>query len=652
MSMQISSYDSLDYLNAGLEVSQVELKKQSNQAQRFANKELAGHAQLGDVQNALKVLQPEQLLKVLQNTQLALNGQGATTITAQQDMPQLAAPQSIVADTYTSAFTRSAEKSSNNAAMLTALMGKMAQLSSETTIASQLTRLQGFNAMLQGAAITYGLLANKIVEQAETWATDVDAVSEAKIEAARLQSEVTKAETELGKAKDKLTTAKKALDDLRANPPKAESNPPSDKDAAALLQYQVDLAKLVLQVKLAQTAVTVAQSKVEATTKAHKKYVTETLNPAIEKEKASRKALQDTQAKVVSLVATLTPQQQTVIEARRKQDDENAKSLTFLMALMSQLIDQSASEDLKASAELKQKLSEAAAKEAQKKADEYEAEMRKAEEMQKTMGCIGKVLGWLITAVSFAAALFTGGASLALAAVGLALMIGDEINQAVNGNSFMADAMQPIMEAIVQPLMEALGDMFAKLLEEMGVDPETAKMVGTIMGAIAAAAVLVAGVMVAGSVISKISTELMKKVGSSVIAEFGKKVLNNAAGQMFKRMGQGLGRNMGMNEVKMMKVANYSQTAVVGTQLANTSIQTAGNIVAADMRVDAAKAKAEMIKNAALQDLLNEMMSRAVEVFSSRMESVNAIIRNISVVADNQMQAGKYITKQMSSIAG
>ncbi len=169
------------------------------------------------------------------------------------------------------------------------------------------------------------------------------------------------------------------------------------------------------------------------------------------------------------------------------------------MALISQLIAKSSNADLQATAELKQKLAEASAKDAEKKAKEYEEEVRKAEEMQKTMGCLGKVLGWLITAVSFVAAAFTGGASLALAAVGLALAIGDEINQAVTGNSFIADAMQPIMDAVVKPLMELFGKIFAGILESMGVDKETAEMVGKIMGAIAAAAVLVAGVIVAGS---------------------------------------------------------------------------------------------------------------------------------------------------------
>jgi len=78
----------------------------------------------------------------------------------------------------------------------------------------------------------------------------------------------------------------------------------------------------------------------------------------------------------------------------------------------------------------------------------------------------------------------------------------------------MADAMKPLMDAIVKPLMELMGKMFAGILEAMGVDKETAEMVGKILGAIAAAAVLVAGVIVAGSALSKVFGVVMKRSAS------------------------------------------------------------------------------------------------------------------------------------------
>ena len=102
----------------------------------------------------------------------------------------------------------------------------------------------------------------------------------------------------------------------------------------------------------------------------------------------------------------------------------------------------------------------------------------------------------------------------------------------------------------------------------------------------------------------------------------------------------------------MAKVSNYSQTAVVGLSVVNTSCQSAIGVIAASMMLDASKIRAEMMKNVALQNLLNQMMTRAIDNFAYRMESVSEIVRNISVIAEKQAQASKYVTRQMSTIAG
>ncbi|ELO24253.1 type III secretion system translocon subunit SctE, partial [Salmonella enterica] len=80
----------------------------------------------------------------------------------------------------------------------------------------------------------------------------------------------------------------------------------------------------------------------------------------------------------------------------------------------------------------------------------------------------GKVLGALLTIVSVVAAVFTGGASLALAAVGLAVMVADEIVKAATGVSFIQQAPNPIMEHVLKPLMELIGKAITKALEGLG----------------------------------------------------------------------------------------------------------------------------------------------------------------------------------------
>lgn len=673
MNMRVDKFDAASHHQAGVEIGNAELKRQSDQAKRLGNEGYKNHAQAGVVRGAVQSLHPQQLIAVLKNTQQALGGKGGTTSLKGQELPELQAPFTG----NTEGKGASSGTRSSTAATMTELLGKITQLTANTSLDKMVAQLKAYNDMMQGMSSAYSEMAEQLEKLGGEWASDLDALHEAQQQADGLESA-------RDNAQSALNDAQSTLDELEDRA--AMQDPVSDD-----LKNQIDAAK---------NAVSSAQNALNKADNAYNNFVEKTLNPAIAAESNSRRALESAQEKSQTLLNSQTPQQHASVEAYRKQNDDLSKSLNFLMALMSRLIEKSTSDDLQASAELKQKLAEASQKDAEKKAKEYEEEVRKAEEMQKTMGCLGKILGWLITAVSFVAAAFTGGASLALAAVGLALAIGDEISQAVSGHSFMADAMQPIMDAIVKPLMELLGKMFTALLESFGVDKATAEMAGKIMGAIAAAVVLIAGVMFAGSALSKVFGVVMKKLGmevgeeasktmgKSVAAEIEKEVvedlaqttlrtvakevakdvaeevseqatkstmqrlMDSAVGQVFKRLSQGFGRAAGMDEVKMNVVYNRTQMALTGAAMGNTALQVTGNILVENMMVEAAKAKGQMMKDAALQELLNEMMTRAIDSFTHRMESVNQIVKNMSAVAETQFQTGKYITKQMSNVAG
>jgi len=614
MSIRIDNFDSIDNYKAVFDINQQQLKKQSEQAKRFSNPAIKIHPQLDSVKGALQILQPKQLISVLENTRNAISGNGDAINIPRQEMPLLTEP-NIETD----------NKTMDASARMLALLGKINQLTSDSSLHNQLTQLKTYNASMAGAENSYSELAETLESLGEQWANDSDALKHVQGESTRLEKEAKSAESDLKNAQSELA--------------KLEAQAHDQDPISPELNQQIDDARKTVRA---------AQAEVDKKTQAFNQHTKDSLNPASKAEHISRQALDKTLEQSRALTNSTSVQQQAIIENNRKQNDQQSKSLTFLIALMSQLIDQSASNDLKAAAELKNKLSEAAAKESEKKAQEYEESVRKSEEMQKVMGCIGKILGWVITAVSFAAAIFTGGASLAFAAVGLALAIGDEINQAVNGVSFMSQAMKPLMDAIVQPLMELLGSVYAKILESFGVDKSTAQMIGQIMGAIAAAMIMVAAVVVAGSVASKLSGVVAKKIGSNVMD----KAMNNIVGDVLKRIGQGVGRSMGLQEAKIAQVGVRSEMALSAASMGNTAIQTAGNIITADMKVDAAKAKAGLLNNIALQELLNEMLERAVDSFKTRIESTNSIVKNISSIAENNMQAGQYITKKMSTIAG
>ncbi|GLY60838.1 hypothetical protein IW01_17770 [Pectobacterium brasiliense] len=632
MNIPINGFGGLDYISGGMEASQEELKRQGELTKRFGNSALKNHPQLDQVKSAIQILHPDQLMKVLQNTQQAISGNGVQADFAQQDIPQLALPRGRE-DASESDKNARADKRLSTTAEMTALLGKIAQLTNDSSIDKLNGQVQSYNAMMAGTEQAYSELATQLETQAIQWADDSDSLKVTQKQANALEQDVTNAQSSLDKAQS-------ALSDLERQA--AEQNPVSPE-----LEQQLDEAK---------KAVAAAQANLASAKLAHDNFVAGPLAAAIKAENASRLEFDAAQAKSKTLMESISPQQQSFVEIQSKQRDENTKSLTFLMALISKLLSKSANEELSASAELKQKLSEAAAKDAEKKAKEYDEQVRKAEDLQKTMGCVAKILGWAITVVGVAAAAFTGGASLAIAAIGLALAIGDEICQAVTGGfSFMQAAMKPLMEHVIQPMMEFFAKMYAQAFEAMGIGADTAALIGQIMGAINTAVILIGGVMLAGSAASKFGSMAMEKLGGNIaknaIQNTMQKMMDNVVGETIKKMGAGIGRSMGMDAVKMGQVAVRMNMATTVASFANTTIQTTGNIVAADMMVKAAKAKAHMINDIALQDMLNEMMDRAIDSYTRRVESANDIIKNISTVADNQLQAGKYITRRMSAVA-
>nr|QFG15439.1 IpaB240-460-CPE194-319 [synthetic construct] len=210
-------------------------------------------------------------------------------------------------------------------------------------------------------------------------------------------------------------------------------------------------------------------------------------------------------------------------------------SVTQLMATFIQLVGKNNEESLKNDLALFQSLQESRKTEMERKSDEYAAEVRKAEELNRVMGCVGKILGALLTIVSVVAAAFSGGASLALAAVGLALMVTDAIVQAATGNSFMEQALNPIMKAVIEPLIKLLSDAFTKMLEGLGVDSKKAKMIGSILGAIAGALVLVAAVVLVATVGKQAAAKLAENIGKIIgktLTDLIPKFLKNFSSQL------------------------------------------------------------------------------------------------------------------------
>lgn len=341
----------------------------------------------------------------------------------------------------------------------------------------------------------------------------------------------------------------------------------------------------------------------------------------------------------------------------QKENEKHEDKLTYVMALIAKLIDESSRDELESAAKIREKLSEAAARDAAKKAKEFAAQERKAEHLQKTMGCIGKIIGAVITVVGVAAAAFTGGASLALAGVGLGLAVGDEICRAATGHSFIQDALQMVMK----PLLDEMSKIFSHLLAVLGVNGSAQELISNILGAVAASVIFIAGMAVAGSAVGKLGGAILQKVGSKlaeqlaeaeVVAASERSVVQSACSTMnnvVKKVWGGIGRASGMDEEKLAQISTYSQMGMVASGTVNSGIQTGGDILVNNMRLNAAKINAKMQMDASVQNVLRTMMDNAIEAFRKQNIAVNSIIENMSSMAENLYQTDRYIVESMNS---
>ncbi|AUX72545.1 type III secretion system translocon subunit SctE [Erwinia pyrifoliae] len=633
MNIPVDSSDRILYIPAALEASHEESKKEFSQFHRFANSQNGLHSWTGDVREALKSLQPDQLHEILKKTGRSLSGAGSNLPVDRQDIPKLKVPvgsQNMAYDMDSDLSTKSEAVSySSTSAEMTALIGRVNQLSVECSLEKMVSKLQAFNATMNGAGKAYSNLAADLEAQGLHWAGNADTLRAAYAHAETLEQMKFDAQSRLDEAHSTLKTLQV----------KAETQEPQ----SALLQLQLIAANI---------EVTAALSAMNGTSKNYENYVIAVLNPAIAAKKLAQERLNSTLGQAKSLIASLSVQQHSIIQNLHHESVKEAKSLTFLIALMSQLISQNSSEHFSALTLLIQKLSEAAAKYAEKQAQEYAIEVRKAEDLQNSMGLASKIFGWVASFLCFAASALTGGATFVLGVALLGVMAVDEGYRGITGYSFIQEGMEPFMEYIVQPLIKFYSDIYTAIAIFVFEDEELAERIGQFMGTIAAILIIIACTLLIGSAVGKIVGSMASKLADKIGEKMLKRIMDLMFMQVLRSFYQGAGSVFNMSALRISQISYYTQMAAAVITLANSIIQTAGSIAAADMLVEAAKARAKLIENSALQEIIQSILNQAEDAFRFNMEAVNKILEDISYVAENQMQAGKYITNKMSHVAG
>ncbi|AOJ10168.1 type III secretion system translocon subunit BipB [Burkholderia mayonis] len=605
---------------------------------------------LRDAASALGTLSPQTYVDVVsaaqrnfleRMSQLAsgqCDAQPATDDARLDDKPALSAPQQRDAPKSDAANAKAQDNDSraNGAAKLTELLGVLMSVISASSLDELKRRSDIWNQMSKAAQDNLNRLSDAFQQATDAAKAATDAAEQAAAAAKQAAAGAKAADAAVNAAQKQYDDAlKQGLPDDQLQTLKAALD--QAKQQASDAHGQADALQADATKKLdAATALATQARECEQQVDDAVKQATQQYGAGA----PQRTAVSPTLSGAAKLTAVLGKLQELISAGNVKELESKQKLFTEMQA--------------KREAEL------------QKKSDEYQEQVKKAEEMQKTMGCIGKIVGWVITAVSFAAAAFTGGASLALAAVGLALAVGDEIGRATTGVSFMDKLMQPVMDTILKPLMDAISSFITKALVACGVDQQKAELAGAILGAIVTGVALVAAAFIGASAVKAVASKVIDAVAGQLT-----KLMDSAIGKMLVQLTEKFSEKAGLQALgsrtanamtrmrraigvetkeNRMLLANRFEKAGTVMDVGNQVSQAAGGIVVGIERAKAMGLLAD-IKEAMYDiKLLGDLLKQAVDSFAEHNRVLAQLMQQMSDAGEMQTSTGKLILRNARAV--
>jgi len=318
-----------------------------------------------------------------------------------------------------------------------------------------------------------------------------------------------------------------------------------------------------------------------------------------------------------------------------KETDEKALSSSALALLnrlrIIELLGEAAQNKEELSQELFQALQVKLQEHMKRESDKYLEEVRKAEALQKTMGCIGKIVGAILSAATIVAGVLTANPVLIVVGViGAGVMIADAVVEEKTGKSFMAEAMKPLT-FVMQEAIKRFSEMYTQMLIDLGVDEDKAKEIGQIAGMIqgvvstlaAVALVAVVGAQVIGPMISAVASKL-----ASVAAQAAP-----AAMQALKQMATSVGNSLtqmltqlrgfitnGADAVSLARYAANLEIAQAVTEFGNVAVQGGLQIKSGQHQAQAAVHLANVRVRMAISEEISAYLTQVVEHYGQAMQ--------------------------------
>ncbi|MEG2804535.1 type III secretion system translocon subunit SctE [Stenotrophomonas sp.] len=331
----------------------------------------------------------------------------------------------------------------------------------------------------------------------------------------------------------------------------------------------------------------------------------------------------------------------------------NDARLGELLALLQEIIGKA--NDRKLEAEIKLVVEVLKAREAEnvRRSVEYQEELEKADRAQKKMGCIGKIVGWVLTVVAVVAAPFTGGASMVLAGIGLALAIGEEL-----GLDIMGKLLDPVMKLIMKAV-KAMGDVIGSVLKSLGVSEALVDKMKDALGAIAVAAIIIATVFVSKKLAGTLAVQAIGKQVMRAVANAVSKALPQmlkSAGHLAKQSVDDVAKAItrtaakvtGSSADNLAVRAGQAAKASQALQFANQTSQSVGTIVVANMYVNAAQLLADLELGLADAKIFRDLMQKIFDQFVATSNLVEILFRQMVDVQEADHEAARFITARVA----
>ncbi|MDD1016005.1 type III secretion system translocon subunit SctE [Pseudomonas rubra] len=317
--------------------------------------------------------------------------------------------------------------------------------------------------------------------------------------------------------------------------------------------------------------------------------------------------------------------------------------------------------------------------------EKLEEEARKAER-SNALGCIFKWVGVAIAAAVLVVATAGAGAAVAgggvvaagagtaataagtaagaaatsavsvkvvVAAVGLGLTLTDMLVEQATGSSFMAKAMESLME-VMQFMMKVFTELYAAQLKALGFGDQARKVaeIAAMIAAVVATTVAVAlAASAAGSLASSVASKVGAKLGAMLpqAASGGLQSLRQAASSASASLGQSMRSAVGVgsDNVSLARFATRVEMAVEGIQLGGSLVESGLQVGIGVQHKQIAEHQAQAHLAQAQVELivryLGEVTERYGEALKQRTREVEQLFNDLQ----RQAEVGRFISQRV-----